>query len=274
MKQLFGKVIAVLTISVFVSSCFYYEDIPRQPQCLNSTLAVEATSLSATGCGQTNGSITALATGGSGTYKFSRDAGITKQSTGQFTNVGGGTYVITVYDELGCTATVGVTVSVTGSDFQASINTVSPDTECLTNNGSVHLSATGGTPPYTFKIGATTNDTGAFGNLAPGGYSALVSDAGSCSSNIAVTIASQSSVSYEIDIAPILVAKCGDSDCHGPDGPKIDLTKYSNVKSEAADIKSRIISGSMPKSPQPGGSLSSDQIKLIVCWIDDGAKDN
>ena len=86
-------------------------------------------------------------------------------------------------------------------------------------------------------------------------------------------------VSFEIDIQPIIDSKCaivGDGGCHnGGNGASLDWRVFSNFQSHASQVKDRITrspgtDGKMPKI----GTLTNDQIQLIVCWVDQGAKDN
>lgn len=86
-------------------------------------------------------------------------------------------------------------------------------------------------------------------------------------------------VSYEHDVWPIIETNCaivGDGGCHnGGNGASRDWRVFANVQSHAGQIKDRITrtpgtAGYMPKI----GSLSDEQIRLISCWVDQGAQDN
>jgi len=86
-------------------------------------------------------------------------------------------------------------------------------------------------------------------------------------------------VSYAVHVKPIIDTSCaivGDGGCHnGGNGPSRDWRSFSNVQSHAAEIKNRITrspgsAGYMPKI----GSLSDEQIRLISCWVDQGAQNN
>jgi len=86
-------------------------------------------------------------------------------------------------------------------------------------------------------------------------------------------------VSYADDILPIINTKCaivGDGGCHnGGNGADRDWRDFSLVQSHAMEIKNRITrtpgtAGYMPKI----GSLSDEQIRLISCWVDQGAQNN
>lgn len=86
-------------------------------------------------------------------------------------------------------------------------------------------------------------------------------------------------VSFTTDIKPIIDTKCaiaGDGGCHnGGNGPALDWRVFDNLQSYAASVKTRVTrpvgtSGHMPKI----GSLTDDQIRQLVCWVDQGAPAN
>jgi hypothetical protein len=86
-------------------------------------------------------------------------------------------------------------------------------------------------------------------------------------------------VSYTNDVWPIIDTSCanvGNGGCHdGSNGPDRDWTVFSNVQSHAAQIKNRIsrtpgTAGYMPQI----GSLDDEEIRLISCWVDQGAQNN
>ena len=284
MKYWISPTNVFLALFFTVSSCYYSEDIPRQPDlsvCLGTNLLVSATPTQTSGCGQSDGSIVASATGGSGSYMFSKDGGVTKQSSGTFPGLAGGSYQITVYDGNLCSNSTQVDVSNANSTFQASVQTVT-NADCLTGSGgSVQLQASGASGAVTYKVGTATNSTGIFSSLAPGSYQATVSDA-SCSLGVGFTIATTSSVSYVNDVVPFMTTYCSfPSPCHNSN-LRANLSVYddpnstNDVKGWAADIKIKIsgVNPSMPKAPKPGGTPTANEVKAIICWIDDGAKNN
>ena len=153
---------------------------PNPNPCTGVTVVVSATTTNPTQ-GQTNGSISATATGGSG-FTFSLNGGAF-QASGTFSNLGAGTYTIQAKNSNGCTGSntftltainpcTGVTITVTGT-------TVNP-TQGQTN-GSITASASGGTPPYTYRLNAgTPQSSGTFNNLGAGNYSVTATDANGC----------------------------------------------------------------------------------------------
>jgi hypothetical protein len=76
-------------------------------------------------------------------------------------------------------------------------------------------------------------------------------------------------ISYTTNVHPIISTKCAtNSGCHGAgsvNGPG-PLTSYTLVKAAAANIKSAVVSGRMPKT----GSISAAEVNTIKCWADNG----
>lgn len=77
---------------------------------------------------------------------------------------------------------------------------------------------------------------------------------------------------FVADVSPIIQSRCAVSGCHdatstnGP-GP---LTTYERIRDASPRIKPAVVNRIMPK----GSSLSADEIKKIVCWIDSGSPNN
>ncbi|MBK8875121.1 MAG: SprB repeat-containing protein [Bacteroidetes bacterium] len=100
------------------------------------------------------------------------------QSSGLFTNLSTGVYVIDVMDDIGCVNTkIDTIVNPSGPSVSAS---VLPAT-CLSPNGSVNAVAAGGTAPYQYSINGTVfQNTGTFTGLSAGTYTVTVGDASLC----------------------------------------------------------------------------------------------
>jgi hypothetical protein len=78
---------------------------------------------------------------------------------------------------------------------------------------------------------------------------------------------------YTADVQPIIAAGCLlGSNCHsaGSTNTGGELTDYNKVYNKRAAIKDAVFSGTMPQT----GTLSADQKKKIICWIDSGAPNN
>jgi hypothetical protein len=75
--------------------------------CSGVTIVVSTTPSGTTG-GQANGSIAASASGGSSPYTFSKDGGVSFQSSGTFNGLAAGNYTIIAMDANGCSGTSAV----------------------------------------------------------------------------------------------------------------------------------------------------------------------
>ncbi len=256
---------------LFFTSCSN-DDVPGPVDCNTSTLAISVLSkTNVSGCGVSDGTISVTVTGGSPPYTLNINGGA-NSSTTSFVGLAAGTHTITVKDEDGCERVIVVEVEDPTAGFTTS-SVIVEDNECLTDNGSITINAAGGTEPFMYKFGTGTfGTTNTFTGLKNGTYTIEVKDATDCPKVInAVVPLGDTGVDYNNDILPILQAKCQFSGCHPDNGNWFD---YTTAKSNAALIKTRTGNGSMPKAPQPGGALSANQIALIACWVDGGAKEN
>lgn len=76
-----------------------------------------------------------------------------------------------------------------------------------------------------------------------------------------------SQISFAYTIKPIIDNNC--LQCHnGSQFP--DLRIYESVSQNAAAVKSETAAKRMPI----GGSLTTEEINAISCWVDNGAKNN
>ena len=139
----------------------------------NTTITINS-SLVNSDCNATNGSINLTVSGGSAPYSFRWSTG---QTTEDISNIGDGAYSVTVRDNAGCSEKKDFfvidnnTLSVTGTTTAASC-TDDP-------SGTVNITVTGGTEPYTFtwSNGLTSED---LGTVSSGYYTVVVTDAKGC----------------------------------------------------------------------------------------------
>ncbi len=133
--------------------------------------------------GASNGSINLTPTGGTAPYTFNWDGGITTEDR---TGLSAGTYTVTITDANGCTGTVNATLTQPATAVQE--QTVVTNVACNgSSNGSINLTPTGGTAPYTFNWGGgiTTEDrTG----LSAGTYTVTITDANGCTGTVNATV--------------------------------------------------------------------------------------
>lgn len=139
-------------------------------------IVLTASVVNATCAGIANGSIDLTASGGVGNFTYSWSTGA---NTEDIDGLVSGSYIVTVTDANGCSATERFTVA---NDINISINAVVTKSSCSEDDGAIDITVSGGTAPYTFTWdnGATTEDlTG----LAPNIYRLTVTDANGCTGN-------------------------------------------------------------------------------------------
>ncbi len=125
-----------------------------------------------------NGTISVSAGGGTSPYVY--DDGTTTNSDGIFNGLSAGTYSITITDANGCTTTCADVIITQPDPLTCAFSSSSNETCNELNDGTITVNASGGTNPYLYDIGATTNTDGSFTNLSAGTYSITVSDANGC----------------------------------------------------------------------------------------------
>jgi gliding motility-associated-like protein len=140
-------------------------------------------------CNGSTGSATVNVSGGTAPYRFSWSNGGT---TATISNLGAGSYTVTVTDNTGCSSSTSVLVMGTGN---FSINTSSTLSDCNATNGSATIiGVVGGTGSYTYRWsnGSTAN---AITNVGAGTYTVSVMDSNGCGATATVTVGSRSNMS-------------------------------------------------------------------------------
>ncbi len=169
-------------------------------QTINITVdAVPNLSLSTTnpGCNQSNGSISASATGGQSPYQFSLNGGAF-QSSGTFSGLAAGSYSVTVRDANGCENSQNA--NLTAATAPTLTVSVTNQPGCNQSNGSISASASGGQSPYQFSLnGSAFQSSGTFSGLAAGSYSVTVRDANGCESSQNASLQSSSNLTIRLD---------------------------------------------------------------------------
>ncbi len=149
-------------------------------------LANSATVTNVTCFGSSNGSISSTGTGGKPPYQFALHGG-SWQSSGNFSGLAAGSYVVYIKDALGCTNSTTVTIT---QPTQVLISSVSSsNASCGQADGSLTISASGGTGTLQYSVNGgayTTNNN--FVSLAAGTYTISVKDANNCIATTTKTI--------------------------------------------------------------------------------------
>ncbi len=125
--------------------------------------------------GDADGTAGVAVSGGTPAYTYSWGGG---QTTATITGLSGGTYNVTVTDNNGCTLTESIIVN-EPTQLVISVDATTDVTCNGSNDGTANVSATGGTPNYTFNW--SNAGTGlSQSNLSPGPYTVTVTDANGC----------------------------------------------------------------------------------------------
>ncbi len=157
----------------------------------NQTVAITVSSPSLSisttqpGCGQNNGVIIASASNGIPPYSYRLNGG-NFQPSGTFSGLGQGTYTVTVQDNIGCTAQQSVSLT---EPPPPTLSVSQTNPTCNQNNGTISATASGGMPPYEYRLdGGSWQSGGTFTGLGAGTYTVSVRDAGFCSASATVTL--------------------------------------------------------------------------------------
>lgn len=167
------------------------------------TLAVDNTT--AATCDEANGSVSFEVN--SGTSPFTYAVGGMTSATPMIDNLPGGNYTATVTDANGCEGITTVVIDAIDPPIASIVET--GDATCGEDNGSILVSATLGTFPYSFTIGGTPTNNPVFDNLAPGNYDISVTDATGCEVVVIGTVGNIPSP--DMTLVEAIDATCGDS---------------------------------------------------------------
>ena len=163
---------------------------------LDLEVTLEASNLIINCHGDNNGSILASATGGLGNYIYTLQDNLgnvvtaTQPNPGFFTDLYAGDYVVLV--ESGDCDVTSTPISIIEPATPIEATLVVNNVSCAgNNNGSIEVTASGGTGVIRYAISPQSNqffETNTFDNLAPGDYDIIVMDESGCYLRFDVTI--------------------------------------------------------------------------------------
>jgi len=148
-----------------------------------SQVSITGESSTAINCnGVDDGTITVVASGGTGTLTYTLNPGPISNTTGIFMGIGPGTYTVTVTDDNGCSDISGSfdfsypPLLVIDSEASTPINCFGID------DGTLTITASGGTGLLTYTImpGGGSNNDGNFTGIGPGSYTITINDENGC----------------------------------------------------------------------------------------------
>lgn len=136
--------------------------------------------------GATTGSVSAAPVGGTSPYNFTWNTNPV-QNASSATNLSAGTYIVTVSDANGCTATTSATIT---EPPKLNTSLPTPRTACIGQNVTLSTTASGGTPSYNYmwSPGGSISDTATVIPSTTTTYTVVVTDANGCSTSQTVTV--------------------------------------------------------------------------------------
>lgn len=163
------------------NGCKAYNNISlSQP---NNPILTSIQSTNVSCFGGNNGAANVTVSGGTSPYSYIWNNG---NNTSNLSNLQAGTYIVTVTDINGCYKIDSLVIS--QPLVPISVNETHINVSCNGgNNGSIDLSVSGGTSPYSY-IWNNNNMNQDISNLTAGVYSVTVSDSKSCKKYLTVTI--------------------------------------------------------------------------------------
>lgn len=156
------------------------------------------------------GAATVVASGGSGSYSYSWNS-VPVQTTSIASNLIAGNYTVTVSDNNGCPVPVTRTVTITEPVAPLGASSTSPlfngfNISCNGgSNGSINLTASGGTSGYTFLWSgpaAFTSSNEDISSLIAGNYSVTITDANNCTFNYTTSLTQPPVLALSTTITP------------------------------------------------------------------------
>jgi len=165
--------------------------------------------------GGNDGAVDITVVGGTLSYTYQWSNGSIEEDPTDF-EVGAVTGVVT--DSNGCTSEVAL---VLGQPTELTASGTSTDETCGESNGSVSITATGGTAPYTYVWDTGLPDSPDQPDLTIGTYCADIIDANACVFNICVDVSTPNALTVN--------AVVSDANCFGSSDGSIDLTITGGV---------------------------------------------
>ncbi len=157
--------------------------------------------------GGNSGSILSTAIGGVSPCNYDLLNGgviVSNNSTGSFTLLVTGNYSVNATDGFGCTAVLSIVIN---EPTPLVISDTVKNVHCFgEDNGEIFISATGGTPNYSFNLNnQSSNSTGFFSSLVAGNYSYTVTDSRDCVDSSNTIITEPLAVTINLNPDPVVI---------------------------------------------------------------------
>ena len=128
-------------------------------------------------CGGADGSIVVNVSGGAGNYNYQWDASAGNATVDNVSGLEAGAYSLTVADANGCLSSM--TYSINNADGPVITEDLIIQPHCSGNGGSIEVSVTGGSTPYSYSWDSGQGSEDISG-LTPGNYQLTVTDDAGC----------------------------------------------------------------------------------------------
>ncbi len=162
--------------------------------------------------GENNGSVSLASNGGIGIITYTLNG--TSNSTGEFSDLAGGTYTVGLADENGCETTLEFEIN-EPTELNIELESVN-QAACAGQEGAIAVSANGGTGDYEFSLNNLSNSTGNFVDLLGGIYLVQVTDGNGCTAILEVDVNEPNSLSASI-------LQIQNIDCNGTTNGSVQL---------------------------------------------------
>ncbi len=242
--------------------------------CNGVTITVSLTKVDPT-TGQSNGSITATASGGTG-FTYSLNGG-TYQASGTFAALAAGTYTVTAKSSAGCLGSSQVTLTGTNPCSSTTITlttAITNYTPCLTPaSGKITVTASGSTG-FTFNInGGAYQASNIFSTLTAGNYTIGAKDANGCTKTATATVATAASGPLFAQMRNLISTRCNGSGCHmnGSSTAGYNFDADCSIVTNWSQINQSCVLYTMVKMPKsPQALLTTAEKQVITNWVNAG----
>lgn len=243
--------------------------------CTGVSIVVTATTTNPNAAGAANGSIIAVASGGTGPFQYRLGTGAF-QGSGSFINLVAGTYTVTARDANGCTGVANFTLSDPNPCAGVVIShnsTITGHIPCsAAGTGSIVANPNGGTSPYTYSLnGGSFQASGIFNNLTAGNYNLVIRDANNCNTAASINIPNRPQGPLFTAVKALIQANC--VSCHNASNANggMNWEVDCNIVNFRDRIQARAVNAN-PSAMPPTGLLPLSERQKIVDWINAGGK--